>query len=437
MAVWMTEQGPTVDISTGTTESIGVFQVTTVDEPTQQWRGNGGRMTIGSHASNDVVINDATVSRFHCELKVLGDGVWVTDLDSRNGTIVDGMRVKEAMLRHGHVLRLGRAGLRFERLAERETLEVSPRSAFGSLVGTSLVMRAVFANLERTSRTDATVLLEGETGTGKGAIAEALHAASPRARGPFVVVDCGALTPSLLESELFGHEKGAFTGADARRIGAFEEASGGTIFLDEIGELPAEMQPRLLRVLENRTVRRLGHNAQTPVDLRVVVATHRDLRGLVNDGRFRADLYYRLAVVRIRIPALRDRLTDLPDLIGSLLHGRGATVAQIAQLTSPSMLDRLGASAWPGNVRELRNYLERSLILDDAVEPEPASDAVVPLPDARRRALDTFERRYLEDLLRRHGGKVAPAARAASVARVYLYRLLAKHGMKPGGIPDE
>ena len=267
------------------------------------------------------------------------------------------------------------------------------------------------------------------------AIAEALHAASPRAKGPFIVVDCGALTGSLLESELFGHEKGAFTGADTRRIGAFEEASGGTIFLDEVGELPLEMQPRLLRVLENRTIRRVGHNTQTPVDLRVVAATNRDLRGLVNDGHFRADLYYRLAVVRIHVPPLRDRLTDLPELAATLLKGFDASAAQLARLTSPELLDRLLSSAWPGNIRELRNFLERSMVLDadaqlDAPLAEP--DAFLPLPEARQRTLDAFERRYLVELLRRFHGKVAVAARAAGVGRVYLYRLLAKHGMKPG-----
>nr|HEX4314015.1 sigma 54-interacting transcriptional regulator [Kofleriaceae bacterium] len=432
----MSEHGPPTDglsQTPGSDTSVGAFRVLDVgdDGGGRHWRAANGRLTIGSHAGNDVVLADSTVSRFHCELVTEADGVWVTDLDSRNGTLVDGTRVRVALLRHGHVLRLGRAAVRFERLAERDPVDVSPRHEFGTLVGSSQAMRRVFAQLERAAPTEATVLLEGETGTGKGAIAEALHAASPRAKGPFVVVDCGALSSSLLESELFGHEKGAFTGADARRIGAFEEASGGTIFLDEVGELPADMQPHLLRVLEHRTVRRVGHNAHTPVDLRIVAATHRDLRALVNDGRFRADLYYRLAVVRIRIPALRERPGDLPELVATLLRGRGATPAQTAQLTSPSSLDRLAASTWPGNVRELRNHLERSLVLDDAVD-DAAGDAGSgeSLQDARHRNSEAFERRYLEELMRRHG-KVVTAARAAGVARVYLYRLLAKHGLSP------
>jgi two-component system, NtrC family, response regulator GlrR len=419
-------------------ESIQLFQVVALDGAEQRWRATGGKLAIGSHGRNDVVLTEPTVSRYHCELHASSQGVWVTDLESRNGTLVEGVRVKEAMVKHGDVLCLGRARLRFEQLTERESLELSPRASFGPLVGSSLAMRTVFATLERTSKTDATVLLEGETGTGKGAIAEAIHAASPRHDGAFVVVDCGALAPSLLESELFGHERGAFTGADSRRIGAFEEASGGTIFLDEIGEFPPEMQPKLLRVLENRTVRRLGQNVYHPVDVRVIAATHRDLRSLVNEGRFRADLYYRLAVVRIRVPSLRERLTDLPELVAGLLRGLGSDATQLARLTKPDVIHRLESSAWPGNVRELRNYLERSLVLDHAAPIDaPGDESTVELPEARRRALDAFERRYLEELLSRHGGKVAAAARAAGVARVYLYRLLGKHGLKPRGASQD
>jgi two-component system, NtrC family, response regulator GlrR len=419
--------------------NLQLFQLTTIDEPEpQSWRASGGRLTVGSSGHNDVVLGDSTVSRYHCELRATPAGVMVTDLDSRNGTLVEGVWVKEARLKHGDVVCLGRTRLQFEQLADHEQLELSPRPSFGPLVGSSTVMRNVFANLERAARSDATVLLEGETGTGKGAIAEALHAASARRDAPFVVVDCGALTPTLLESELFGHERGAFTGAEARRIGAFEEAAGGTVFLDEIGELPAEMQPKILRVLENRTVRRLGQNVHRPVDVRVIAATHRDLRGLVNEGRFRADLYYRIAVVRIRVPALRERLADLGELAAELLRGLGADVTQLARLTRPDVIRRLEVSAWPGNVRELRNYLERAMVLEQApVEEPPEAGGTVPLADARRRAVDAFERGYLVDLLRRHDGKVAAAARAAGVARVYLYRLLSKHGLKPGEEPSD
>ena len=411
-----TEQLPGGASDDGT---VQLFRLVAVDG-SGQWRAKGGRLTVGSHEGNDVVLLDSTVSRYHCELAVADGGVWVTDLQSRNGTLVNGVRVTGARLEHKATLRLGRVALRYERLGERESLDVGQRS-FGPLVGGSLAMRAVFAALERAARTDASVLLEGETGTGKGAIVEALHAASARSDGPLVVVDCGSLAPGVLDSELFG----------AARASAFEDAAGGTLFFDEIGELPLDLQPRLLRALESRTVRRAGASAPVPVDVRVVAATNRDLRGLVNAGRFRSDLYYRLAVVRVRVPPLRERTTDIAELVAALLASLRASPEQVARLTSAELLQRLEASTWPGNVRELRNYLERSLVLE---APPPVEDIAVDasFSAARRRALDAFERSYLEDILRRHHGKVAAAARAAGVARVYVYRLMSKYGIKPG-----
>ncbi|HKA88389.1 MAG TPA: sigma 54-interacting transcriptional regulator [Haliangiales bacterium] len=402
------------------------------------WTSTGARSSLGSHPSNDLVLRDPTVSRFHCELVAGPDGVRVRDLDSRNGTFVEGVRVRDALVEPGRLLRLGRLALRLEVAAKPSSVKVSDKTRFGALVGASPAMRAVFAVLERAADSEATVLLEGETGTGKGAAAEALHSASARRDRPFLVVDCGAVPGTLLDSELFGHEKGAFTGADTRRIGAFEEASGGTIFLDEIGELPGDMQPKLLRALENREIRRLGQNVFRPVDVRVIAATNRDLRGAVNEGKFRADLYYRLAVVRVTLPPLRDHLADIPLVVEQLLSGLAPAPAQQAPLLDAAFLASLQAHPWPGNIRELRNYLERCLILDAAPpvgegsgpgDAEP--DDTLTFPEARRRALDAFERRYLEALLRRHDGKVAAAARAAGIARVYFYRLLAKHGIKP------
>jgi DNA-binding NtrC family response regulator len=414
-------------------ETVRRFQLVSADGQTR-WPATGGRLSVGSLPGNDVVLGDVTVSLYHCQITASAKGVWVVDLDSTNGTAVDGVFVKEGRLAQGSVLRLGNSELRYEALPERETVEVSAQGSFGPLVGASAAMRTVFAVLERAARTDTTILLEGETGTGKGAVADALHSASARKDGPFVVVDCGALPPTLLESELFGHERGAFTGADQRRIGAFEEASGGTIFLDEIGELPAEMQPRLLRVLENRAVRRVGQNSYQPVDVRVIAATNRDLRTQVNAGTFRADLYYRLAVLRVTIPPLRARLDDLGELARQLLRGLGATPAQLARLTGPAAIERLQRGSWPGNVRELRNILERSLVLDSphAAEAEHADpDHALPsFAAARKRALDAFERAYIEELLRQHDGRVTAAARAAGVTRVYIYRLMSRHGIK-------
>ncbi len=278
-------------------------------------------------------------------------------------------------------------------------------------------MRATFAMIERAAASDVTVLLEGETGTGKSQAARALHETSARSAGPLVTVDCGALLGSLLESELFGHEKGAFTGASERRVGAFEAAAGGTVFLDEIGELPIDLQPKLLRVLEAREVRRVEANAHRPVDVRIVAATNRDLRADVNAGRFRADLYFRLAVITIAMPPLRQRPEDLEALVDGLLVALHATPEEAALLRAPSQIARLQQAAWPGNVRELRNYLERCLVMRAALplgevasEAQTKSDALSVDPSApyaveRDRVLAEFERRYFEALLRVHEGR--------------------------------
>jgi len=413
-----------------------------------RWESAGDACTIGSSPANDVVLDDPTVSGWHCEIRVDADGARVRDLGSTNGTTVDGVRVSEAFLRDDSTLRLGAAAVRFRLGAETNRLPLSEATRFGALVGRSAAMRATFALCERAAASDVTVLLDGETGTGKGAAAEAIHEAGARRDGPFVVVDCGVLPRSLVESELFGHERGAFTGAEARRIGAFEDASGGTIFLDEIAELPPELQPKLLRALENRQIRRVGSNAYVPVDVRVIAASNRDLRAEVNAGRFRADLYFRLAVLRVPMPALRSRPEDIPEVVEELLRAAGVGAERAAPLCADEFLAGLQRSAWPGNVRELRNFLERCLVLDAALAVDGAGtgtgagagagaagatsaatvDASVPYPAARQQALAAFERGYVDDLLRRHGGNVSQAARAAGIARVYLYRLMRRHG---------
>jgi DNA-binding NtrC family response regulator len=299
-------------------------------------------------------------------------------------------------------------------------------------------MRQSFALLERAAATDFTVLIEGETGTGKGEAAEAIHAASQRRDRRLVVVDCGAIPENLLESELFGHEKGAFTGAVDRRVGAFEEASGGTIFLDEIGELSLDLQPKLLRVLQNREIRRVGSNSHRPVDVRVIAATNRDLRAEVNAGRFRPDLYFRMAVVRVQMPPLRQRPEDIPLIVEKILDEIAAG-ERGSPLRAPAFLAGLGHGAWPGNVRELRNHLEQCLVFGEALPPvedqAPVAavevDAHLPYAEARQRALARFEERYLQKLLELHQRKIPQAAGAANITRVHLYRLLRRHGIKP------
>jgi DNA-binding NtrC family response regulator len=426
------------------------FRLEVVDGPARgaAWQSTGDRCAIGSHHRSDLIIDDPTVSRFHCEIAIDEGRVRVRDLGSRNGTVLDGVEVRDAVLRAGSLLRLGRTVIRFELGTELNQLPLSEEASFGSLRGESSAMRAAFAMLARAAESDATVLLEGETGTGKSQAALSVHRRSARARAradvPFVIVDCGAILGNLLESELFGHEKGAFTGAIERRIGAFEEASGGTLFLDEIGELPIDLQPKLLRVLEAREVRRVGSNAHRPVDVRVIAATNRDLRADVNAGRFRADLYFRLAVVTIAMPPLRRRPEDLPALVEEILAQLRAPAEAAAPLRAPAFLAQLQGAAWPGNVRELRNHIERCLILR-TVEPTPAGapaeggeggaglavDPTAPYASERERAIADFERRYFRALLALHDGKVARAAAAAGIDRAYFYRVLRRHGIQP------
>jgi transcriptional regulator with PAS, ATPase and Fis domain len=417
------------------------FRLTLVEGATARpWESQGDRCSIGLHPSNDLVIDEPTVSRFHCEIRVGDEGARVRDLGSRNGVILDGVRVIEGCPRTGSILRLGRVALRFDFKGDTNTLPISQNHVFGTIVGSSVSMRTAFALMERAAETKVHVLLEGETGTGKSQAAEAIHRASARRDKPFLIVDCGAIPENLLESELFGHEKGAFTGAVARRIGAFEEANGGTIFLDEIGELPTDLQPKLLRVLENREIRRIGTNQYQTVDVRVIAATNRDLRTEVNEARFRSDLYYRLAVIKIVLPPLRERPDDIVTISERILRSLGADDSLITHLKTPEFLANLQRAAWPGNVRELRNYLERCLVFEEALPvadesnappDKPSIDARLPYADARKRALDQFERHYVEALLGLHSGKVAAAASAAGIDRVYLYKLMRRHGLRP------
>jgi two-component system, NtrC family, response regulator GlrR len=398
------------------------------------------RLQIGSHPSNQIQIRDRTISRFHCEVFIEPRGrVWVRDLDSRNGTRVNGTRVREAELTEGSVLQLGRARLAFDFLPEHNEIPVASVTTFGNLVGSSVPLRAAFALLAKAAGSDVTVLLTGESGTGKSQAAEAVHARSTRASKPFRIVDCAAVPATLLDSELFGHEKGAFTGATERRLGVFEEANGGTVFLDEIGELPADLQPKLLRVLEAREVRRVGSNNYIPVDVRLIVATNRDLRAEVNAGRFRADLYFRLAVLGIHLPSLRDRPGDVPLIAEQLLKRMALDDTTRGALLDPAFLARLRVAPWPGNVRELRNHLERCAALQQVLHPSPEDapaapmasvDPRVPYSEARRTLLDNFERSYVKALLEQHEGNVSQAASAAQVDRVHLHRLIRRHRLK-------
>ena len=384
-------------------------------------------MTLGGDPRCDLVLSCRAISRFHCEIELEPAGAVIHDLGSTNGTRVDGVRIVTAFLRRGAEVEIGRNRLRFDLVGDPIGIDLFVGERFGRLVGRSTAMRAVFANLAKAAATDTTILLVGETGTGKDSAAEAIHAGSNRRDAPFVVVDCASLSATLAESELFGHRAGSFTGADRDRIGVFEAAGNGTIFLDEIGELPLALQPKLLGVLERREIQRIGETTPRPVGARIIAATHRDLRRDVNSGRFRNDLYFRLAVMPIGIPALRERYDDLPMLVDALVDELTPDDPQRDRLRRQVNIAALARMEWPGNVRELRNHLERRLVVDHGEVSEP--NASVPYAVAREAWQRWFDRQYLTDLLHRHNGNVAAAARYAGMHRGHLYRLLQRAGL--------
>ncbi|QDE87556.1 AAA family ATPase [Myxococcus xanthus] len=395
---------------------------------------------LGKAPTCDIVLTDKTISREHLKLTVHDEHVVATDMGSRNGSSCDGRRFTELELHPGTVITLGTTELKLvpEETAKR-TLLLSNRDRFGALVGNSRRMREVFTLLERLSPGGADVLIQGETGTGKDLCAEAIHQASRRASGPFVIVDLAGVAPSLIESELFGHVKGAFTNAQNDRAGAFERAHNGTVFLDEVGELPLELQPRLLRVLERRQVKRVGANDYVTVNMRVVTATHRDLEDAVRQGKFRRDLYHRLAVLRVTMPSLRERPEDIPLLIDTMLEQTGRPPSTLSDQTRALLTQY----PWPGNVRELRNVVEQVVNLGEEALPElesadserghSAADLDLPFKEAKERLVEGFERDYLRNLLERCEGNISRASREADIDRVYLRKLLRKHGIEPSG----
>jgi len=395
------------------------------------------RIVLGTHPSCDLVLSEATVSRQHCEIVLVRDGYAVRDLGSTNGTFLDAVRVRDVVVDGKIRLQVGNALVSVTPLDQTVELALEAATDFGPLVGRSVHMRRIFATLRRLAAADATVLITGESGTGKELAARAIHDQSRRAPGPFLVVDCAALPATLIESQLYGHERGAFTGADRARMGAFEAAHGGTLFLDEVGELPLELQARLLGVIERRTVQPLGSTRTRAVDVRLLAATNRDLRREVNRGSFREDLYFRLAVVVIEMPPLRERPEDIPLYVDKFL-------AEFAGEGPPPTLDadtiaRLCRAPWLGNVRELRNAIERACALGGEIAVAAAApptvstavDSTIPFKMGKGLLIEQYERAYVEDLMRRHEGNITRAARAAEIDRVYLLRLLDKYGLRP------
>lgn len=440
-----------------------------VESPTTHSFGNEV-IQIGSAPDNDLTLTESAVSRHHCRIFREGHHYLIRDLWSTNGTFVNGVRVREAFLQPGDTLGLGEVQVHFVPQEERVAVTPSERSSFGALVGESRAMREVYAILERFAPSDSTVLIEGETGTGKELVARSVHEHSRRKDAPFVVFDCGAVPPNLIESQLFGHVQGAFTGAVASRPGVFELAQGGSIFLDELGELDLELQPKLLRVLEQREVTRVGGTKSIPIDVRVVAATNRRLEEEVEAGRFRRDLYYRLNVLRIELPPLRDRTEDIPILVQHILETarfnrltdqtapgiEGAHTDRTDQHVEPAIkvrhatrpaLERLKQHRWPGNVRELVNAVERavSLASDDTLAlgdlppylgtqapttlSPPAPDTDQEFKEAKEAWVASFERDYIEEMLSRHDGNISQAAREAGIDRKYFRKLMKKHGL--------
>ncbi|MEM1348906.1 MAG: sigma 54-interacting transcriptional regulator [Myxococcota bacterium] len=413
----------------------------------------GRRVTIGSSPDNDFILDDPAVSRFHAELAVGDQGYLLVDLDSKNGTRANGMRVGSVFLEEGSVFEVGTTSIAFHVTGEPATVRFSSRERFENLLGRSMAMREIFALLERVSPTDYTVLVEGESGTGKELVAEAIHAHSPRAKGPFIVVDCSAIPRDLIESELFGHVKGAFTGASGTRKGAFEAARGGTLFLDELGELPLELQPKLLRALESKEVKPVGSNEPMKSDARIVAATNRNLIHEVREGNFREDLYYRFAVIKVALPPLRERPEDISLLVEHFLQAANEMAGREDIDISYRTMEKLKRHRWPGNIRELKNFIERAVLLaqGDTIETrylntdemradadeeamsqaaapmaQMAIDENLPFKEAKNRLIEEFEKSYWSTLLERTGGNVSKAARIAGVHRKSVEYILKK-----------
>lgn len=402
------------------------------------------RLLVGQSASADFVLRDREVSRRHLGIEAADGRLRLADLGSKNGTRVNGVTVIEALLDGGERIDLGGTTILVQRAEHAAAAPLSSATGFGRLVGASPAMRRLYPLCERLAAASVPVVIEGETGTGKEVLAESLHEMGPRAGGPFAVFDCTAVPPNLVESALFGHERGAFTGATEARRGVFEEAHGGTLLIDEIGDLDIELQAKLLRALERSEVRRIGGKAWLKIDVRVLAATRRDLDQEVAAGRFRDDLFYRLAVTRVELPPLRHRTGD----VGLLARTFWQRMASPGDPVTEDFLARLESYGWPGNVRELHNAVARRVALGDlgdmhgSVGAGPASAAAgagaaadpiaailsenLPFPRAREKLVEAFERRYVEDVLRRHGGNVVRAAAASGIARRYFQILQAR-----------
>ncbi len=424
-------------------------------------------VTIGAMEDNDLVVSDETVSRYHCKIEQGDTGYLLVDLGSTNGTFINRVRIKEAYLKPGCTIALGNAELKFHAADEKVEIVPSKKERLGRMVGRHIKMRELYSVIEKIAPTGTTVVIEGETGTGKEVVAQSIHDLSTRKDGPMMVFDCGAVPDNLIESELFGHEKGSFTGAIMTRQGLFEMAHGGTLFLDELGELPLDLQPKLLRALEQREIRRVGSNKPIKVDVRIIAATNRNLEDEVRNGRFRQDLFYRLSVVRVFLPPLRDRIEDVALLVKHILseahYNKLPDGKQKISAISRAAMDLLSAYKWPGNVRELVNTIERSVSFAEGELIEPrdlpevlrgeeqplrrsgaggsagsaGTDVDGTFKDAKERWVSSFERDYILTLLKKNKFNISHAAREADIDRKYFRKLMKKYSIEGSGEEEE
>jgi DNA-binding NtrC family response regulator len=401
--------------------------------------GAEGPALLGQSPSCSIRLTDREVSRRHVALDIEGRRLRIVDQQSTNGTFVDGVAIVDAFLSGGELVRVGVSALTVERREPSAARVHGSRGSFGRFIGQSPEMQRLYPLIERLAQSDVSLVIEGETGTGKEVLAEGIHEHSKRAAGPYVVLDCTTIAPNLVESELFGHERGAFTGATHQRRGVFEQAHGGTLFIDEIGDLDISLQPKLLRALERGEIRRIGGTQQIRVDVRVIAATRRDLDRAVQEGTFRDDLFHRLAVGRIALPPLRKRRGDVLLLCKQFWKELGGESSLPAHL-----LERWESYGWPGNVRELRNAVARQLAMGDLAPhadeaPEStdspgdsvgSEDAIreilqarLPFPVARVKLLEELQKAYVERALLEHDGSVERAARALGIGRRYFHIL--------------
>jgi transcriptional regulator with GAF, ATPase, and Fis domain len=427
-----------------------VYEIVVVEGPDAGARlsmdaAQPSRLFVGQSPACNLVLRDRLVSRRHAAFDVTARGVRLVDLGSTNGTLVGGLAIGEAFLRGGEHVRVGDTVLRVDLVGERTLAPLTRAHRFGRVLGGSIEMRRIYPLCERLASSDVPIVIEGETGTGKELLAESLHDASARAAAPLIVFDCTATPPTLLESTLFGHERGAFTGATGTRIGVFEQADGGTLLIDEIGDLDLAMQPKLLRAIERGEIQRVGGERWIKVDVRIIAATRRDLDAAVQAGSFRNDLFFRLAVGRIELPPLRDRHGDIPLLARHFWRALGG----VGEMPDDQVA-RLETYTWPGNVRELHNIVARQIALGELAtvptappsrpspELDPATEVQggdvvtrvlerdLPLIRARDEVVEEFERLYVARVLAKHGGNVTKAAIASGIGRRYFQMIRAR-----------